>query len=553
MAGTEQTLSNDDATAEVLARWQTLIAEHEALRDTLREYVQQPHWPGVGPCISMLKTEAATVARLLAARARLQAAGSRQDDGKVKPEISKEEEAVGAKLAASNLSAREVAWGAIKKRSGLLALDRRFPKMIAGHLNDAKPAKLRGGGVRYSGGRTEGVFVNAVVDDGREWLRILTTTESQLLMEMAENGWEFEEREEADEDQDSNANNSDLDLDHVSIVSAAIDLMQAAQANRFRGAPPRVCILLSRISEGGRTGRTADLDVLLRLFRQRVQTVGSAAGVAVTVHSASSVAFTSLPPPLEVALKRLMPAITAIGGDGLSSTLNIDTSILIALASDITHGPVTVESWHPRQRVDEITRETEKPGDVLRRLLNDVLRGRRLVCTREAALAFRNMVRGMGQQTEKARAAVLVGDEEAGNGTYGHQNSHSLGLLSTYRGLSSYPDVIPDDLHLPITVVADDWDVVRILRAVDEESLPAAAAAVVHEMTAVLPTAVPTLAVFFYGWASHHATITTNMAAKNRIERLLEQFRTSPDEDGPAVWVCRSVRSLNGTNPRSQR
>lgn len=63
----------------------------------------------------------------------------------------------------------------------------------------------------------------------------------------------------------------------------------------------------------------------------------------------------------------------------------------------------------------------------------------------------------------------------------------------------------------------------------------------------------PTLAVFFYGWAMGYTTITTNLAARNRITRLLETYRLSSLEKVPLVWVCRTARSLNGTNPRDGR
>lgn len=510
----------ENQAAEVLARWHTLIVEYEAFRDALRDRTQQPHWPGVGPCIGTLRTEAATVERLLEARAQADRMASA---------------AVDAKLAASNLSARETAWATIKKCRGVLALDRRFPKGEA-----SRPRGCHGGGVHYSGGRTNGVFINAVVDDGHQWLRILTVTEAQLLMEMAESGWEWgADNADGEDDKDDG---TDID---VSIVRTTLDLIQAAQANRFRGAPPRLCILLSRIDEG----RSPDIDVLMRRLRQRASALGDTVGVAVAIHCANSPFHTAASPPLDVALIQLMPGNVGTPPPSSSSPpapLNIDTSILIALASDITHSCVATEPWHPQQRMAEIAQEQKQPGGVLRRLLGDVLSGHRLVCTREASQALHDMTQMMGQSSEKARAAVLVGKSDA---TKDEKDSR----LTQFRALSSYPDFIPDNFQLPIIIADEDWDTARIQRAVIDGSLPAAAGAVVHDMTSgIAPAAVPTLAVFFFGWAMRYTTITTNQAAKNRIERLLEQFRTSPDEDGPVVWVCRTVRSLNGTNPRRQ-
>ncbi|OAA66804.1 hypothetical protein SPI_01380 [Niveomyces insectorum RCEF 264] len=557
---TEPAHSDDyDAPASILARWDALIAEYEAFRDALRACVQQPQWPGVGPYVAMLKTEAAGAARLLL--------GGPPDGIQARPA-----DAV-VRAAASNLAAKEAMWRTIKKCQGVLALDRRFSPAREEDANadDGRRPRRRRRGPRVhgreSGSRTDGVFVNAVVDDGRAWLRVLPTTERQLLIEMAENGWPFggvEENEEEEEENEDDDNRLDDDLGGISLVRTARDLVRAADANRYQGAYPRVILLLSRIV----AGRDAEVDALLqRLQRILRDDAGSSSSSSSSVREDTNTSTDT----------QLMPLSAVVaGGAGnhrlLTPTLNVDTSILVALASDITHGtPIPPAPWHPRQRVDEMAHERAHPGAVLS-MLCGALCGRRLVCTREAAATFRAMVQSMGQASEQARAAVLVDGDGHGHG-HDHGNKGNVDdddvadrrRLATYRALSAYPALL-DGLRLPIAVLDEDWDLARIERAVDAGALPSVARPVARDMAGVGAsstaaktdtktdtTGVPTLAVFFYGWASGHTTVTTNHTAQTRIARLMERARSASGERGPTVWVCRKTRSLNGTQRESKR
>ncbi|ERS97441.1 hypothetical protein HMPREF1624_05608 [Sporothrix schenckii ATCC 58251] len=569
----------DDSPAGLVARWAVLIAEYEAFQEALRVGVQQLHWPGVRQYISMLHAEARQTKRL--------AAGAFEDE----PEKRRGE----MRLAVTTLAAKEGMWRVIKTCRGVMALDRRFPKPLpsltvaaaaaAGPPQEGTPERTKWVLASQqrrrrmydvsadSGSRTEGMFVNAVVDNGRSWMRVLTTTNAQLLVEMAENGWEWGLAE--GEDDGEQGDDALADISDMSLVILALGLIEAAHANCVRGAYPHIYILLTRMDETAEDDGTASqeeaekkkqecAEIARYLGKVRRGLTARAARLPpdidgcrlqIEIHSARDLRTTAQPPSdLQVALQRLLPDLS----NRLTPTLNIDTSILITLTSDITNSSVEVRDWHPWQRVDEITREAKRPGGVLRSLMEDALCGRRLVCTREAAQAFRVMVYDMAQPSEQERARVLLGEGDK-------SGVDRQTLVNRYRELSAYPDAIPDDLMLPVVVETRPWGLDTIMSVSGLQSrdatptlaqppcpspaLPAVASTIANEMNDTHPT----LSVFFYGWAMCYTTITTNLAARNRITRLLERHRTSSAEKDPLIWVCRTARSLNATNPRDGR
>ncbi|CAK7214376.1 hypothetical protein SBRCBS47491_002122 [Sporothrix bragantina] len=557
----------DDSPAGLMQRWTTLISEYEAFQEALRICVRQPYWPGVRPYISMLQTEARQSERLAE-----RAAQGEADNEKWRGEY---------RLAVTTLAAKEGMWRMIKTCRGVMALERRFLVTQMAEDDDkranAKSAPQNKGCSRSG---HDGIFVNAVVDNGREWLRVLTTTNAQLMVELAENGWEWGE-DDVDEDaaSDSEAQREARELEDImemSLVKTAMSLIEAARTNRCKGAYPRICIVLTRMDEvaDGEDDEARLQSVEIGRYLGKVRR-GLAAYIAaqlppdidgkplsVAIHSARAPRTVAQPPDnLEETLQRLLPELS----DRFTPTVNIDTSILISLASDITHSIVPKEDWHPPQRRDEMAREAKKPGDVLKTLMNVALRGRRLVCTQEAASAFRIMVHDMAQPSEGRRGDCLLGDVKGENG----ETLDRMTLVQRYRELSNYPQHIPDDLMLPIEVVDTAWSLEQIERVSQSSSksqssstssstssspppspcLPAVAYRVAQDMAIFNPT----LAVFFYGWAAGQTTITTNLVARNRIARLLERYRTSSHEQGPLVWVCRTARSLNGTNPANGR
>lgn len=575
-----EAIRNDPST--IMPRWAALVGEYEALRDALQDHTRQPHWPGVAPYIAMLKTEASLAEKAIK-QERLDAEATSDAGGSNNKDSSKISFAMSQ--AFTNIAARETMWRIVKTSpGGILALDRKFPKSAvkaaAVELSETSLRKGRRyrrwgsvGGMNANGSRSDGVFVNAVVDDGFEWLRVLTLTTQQLLVTMAENGWEWGEDSDDDLDEDGIHSGDEStesygvnkataralskleDIADIPLVETILDLVDVARENRSRGAYPHICVVLTRIDDESSVKGASEVARFLRVLRDGLTALASTFDhdidgnyLRATVHtSRSKRAVAQCPSDLSTALQSLMPDIS----NRLTPTLNIDTSILIALASDISHKPVEIRSWFPHQRVDEITHERKKPGQMLQSLC-DVMRGHKLVCTREAASAFRAMVRDMGQVSEKKRAALLVWgcDGEIGVATDKEPGPRDA-LVAQFRALTLHPTYVPDDLMLPITVIDEAWNTEHIKHVTANLSacrskMPAIACNVAQEMNA----SPPTLSVFFYGWSLGHTTITTNSTARNKITRLLEKHRTSSREANPHVWLSRPVRSLNGTNPR---
>ncbi|CAK7243486.1 MAG: hypothetical protein STHCBS139747_005011 [Sporothrix thermara] len=586
----------DDSPAGLIARWTTLIGEYEAFQELLRVRARQPCWPGVRPYINTLQIEARQSDKL----------GERAAQGEAETEAWRGQ----YRLAVTTLAAKEGMWRMIKTCRGIMGLDRRLSTMSKQQRKKGQQGQQsrqsqqsqqsqQGQRLATGGGRSEGekqsnldVFVNAVVDNGREWLRVLTPTNTHYMIELAENGWGWEEADADEEDTGKNDDDDELaDISEMSLVKTALELIKAAVVNRCKGAYPRICIVLTRIDEAvvddvelvdddeedkERQRAAVEIGRFLQKARRglaayttRMPPDIDGRRLRVEIHSARAPRTNARPPPgsLDETLHRMLPDLS----DRLTPTLNIDLSILISLTSDIAHDAVASEPWHPRERSDEIAREATQPGKALGELINNVLRGRRLVCTQEAAAAFRVMVHDMAQPSEKERARCLLvwGDVEDDSGD--PVAADRPALLSRFRALSRYADAIPDDLMLPIEVQDAAWDLDRIQTVCqpggqppqypeypDEElsssppqpCLPAVAYPIALDMTAA---ASPTLSVFMCGWAMGYTTITTNLMARNYILRRLERYRTSSYEPGPLVWVFRTARSLNGTNPKDGR
>jgi hypothetical protein len=87
----------------------------------------------------------------------------------------------------------------------------------------------------------------------------------------------------------------------------------------------------------------------------------------------------STPIPISEARHRMIPDPF----DGFSGTLNVDTTLLLALASDLSHDSVESKDWHHRMILHQI--QMEKENHLLPSVLWPACGSRKLVCTREAA------------------------------------------------------------------------------------------------------------------------------------------------------------------------
>ena len=85
-------------------------------------------------------------------------------------------------------------------------------------------------------------------------------------------------------------------------------------------------------------------------------------------------------PQVSVVLKQL----TADRFESFSEVLNIDCTILLAFASDLSHGRVEPEDWHNKAISRQI--EMENNEQLLPSSLLPACGSREMVCTREAAV-----------------------------------------------------------------------------------------------------------------------------------------------------------------------
>jgi len=518
---------------ELLDRYRTLIHEYEGLRDAFRNTgaMGSGEVTGLGPHITLLKGEAATTEDLR--QKSLQYALRNRFSLRPRDAAGDDEKRLRNKLMSSNLSAHEAHWGAVKKCHGITSLSKWVSTLSRSLRREPDRARRR----------KDNVLVNAVVSDGAEWLRVVTTTQQRLLFEMAESGWDFGNESETEEAPGAptpaprrgvqrhahrdpseivvgSDDDSDSGGDDISILRIAGGLVRAARCNPcdHNYARPRVHLLLTRIVEG----ECGDVDVLLR----RVRRLGHRHNVQLIVDCANSAFHLAEAPAFPACLPRLLPKDPV----HLTPTINVDTSVLVALASDISHGRVTAEPWQNKSHVLEIRNENDRPGVVLSTILSK-LAGRQLVCTREAAASLAKLVNIIGTPTERTRAALLLPRD----GTWDGEASTPISGL---RELSIHP--IPDDVRLPVRVLDEDWDMARIETAVRDGHLPPVALNVAPEMTK------PTVSVFSYGWVSGNMTITANGSAKRQIARLIDKYGMAEDERGPNIWAMETCRSLNG-------
>jgi Protein of unknown function (DUF1308) len=417
-------------------------------------------------------------------------------------------------LRSSNLPFHEAVWNATKNCSGVAALGKRFSvRRIA--PNESSKTKSRvihasqmKNADRLHRDKTYSAPVDIVADDGASWIKVSTITERRLLFEMAKEGWEDSDGESAeDSDVEDFAGKGRAGLD---LLKLAEDMKTAASTVRVRYRHPKIHIILPKIREG----RVAQIDGVIRDLRQ------TGASVQCGQSESRPVDFTSM-------LPQAHPALT--------STLNIDCTILLALISDISHfrshnlPPAPNGKFHSAI-MQQIASEEARP--LLETELLPVLKQRRLVCTEQAARRMREIVETMGTASEMARAHIILGESKY----YGKTN-----LATSLQELSDHK--IPANLHLPLEVVRFDADMVAVKSEI---------ALKVAEGLSVINRS-----VFLYGWGSGIVTVSSNRAVAKEIERRICEMLDdmSPrrqdevqwhDEFSPDIWLCEIARSLIG-------
>ena len=419
-------------------------------------------------------------------------------------------------LKSSNLPFHAAVWETAKSCSHVSALGKRFRSEP---LGSGPPAggRAAAGSNRQAPSR-DSAPVDIVAANGEEWIKVSTITERRLLFEIAETGWEegsqpSETMDEQTDDYNSDsrprasgaslfAESDDPDgalCDEIGLVKVARELVVIASANRVRRKAPQVRIVLTRIQEGV----SSNIDLVLARMRSAGAVVQCGGGQ---------------PPSATLeTFRKMLPSSDA----GISSSLNLDCTILLALISDISHCRLEPHSSHHSSVRQQILSE---PADgLLPSHLYPILRGRLLFTATQAARRMREIVNTLGTPSEKARAGILLGERA-------FAGSAAPELRPELVERSVHP--VPFDLQLPVSVVPENIPF-------DLSSLPPVALELARTMSSINKS------VFLLGWKEGWTTVTSNRGAVRSIETALAR-QSMEDQVSPSLWLCKTARSLLG-------
>lgn len=360
------------------------------------------------------------------------------------------------------------------------------------HYIDILSTRKQPRGKNGSGAANAAVTVDAIVDGGSTWVKVSLVTNNRLLFDLAKQGWASEgsDTDEASgEDAPAKSNLSDDD-DDIPIVKNARDLCRAAQSYRARTKTPVVHMILPRIQPG----KLKEVDGILERCR--------AAGAI--LHCGEDL---SPVPSIADAMHEM--AVDPIST--FSDTLNIDCTILLALVSDFSHAKVSKEPWFHKALHRQV--EIEGNENLLPSLLYPALKGKELVTTKEAAKRMREIVNTIGTPSEKARTAIMMGDDT---------EKSQAEVIKAMQEFSSIHEV-PAEWQLPIRAVEYNEEECQ-------KALPAIAETIGKDMTAINKS------VFLYGWSTGRTTITSNRVAVKQIDAELEKQEDLDESVWPKIW-----------------
>ncbi|KAJ0119187.1 hypothetical protein J7T55_013423 [Diaporthe amygdali] len=417
-----------------------------------------------------------------------------------------------SRLRFTNVPAIERNWDILKRCQDLVSIEQSIPKTPKVEVKENGGLivhRIRNGQASHGTGM---VFVHAVIDGGAEWLRIVNKDEKRVLLELAAGGWDWDsEEEDADHEDDSEL------FEDIPILRTAKELADTARKYWHDYHRPRIRILLNRIEEG----QSKEMDRVI----QKMRSV-SGDDITVTVDCADAPWISpQTSPDLDTALSKLVPIEDM---DRFGSTVILDTSVLIALISDISHNTVDVQPWHNQDCKAQI--QDEANGiNFLTAQAYPPLRGKRLVCTREAMEHFREITSTIASPTELERARVLCS-----------------GGPRDFQELSIHP--VPDDFMLPVQVLSEETDL-RAKDLVQAGKLPEIAIKAEKHLLSVPGNRTTHL----LGWCSGMTVVTSNRSLAKRLVRIIENSLERDYEDGPMIFTLPYNRALATKGPKKVR
>ncbi|KAG9230072.1 hypothetical protein BJ875DRAFT_473224 [Amylocarpus encephaloides] len=392
-------------------------------------------------------------------------------------------------LRSSNFLFYASVWSTAKACNGLTALSRRFywdPNQAMPNIN----GEISTRGTKH---RTWSAVADVVCQNGLEWVKVSSNTEKRIIWDLAKAGWVGDSESEDFEDDDYD--------DPQGILRQVESLVKAAKATRVRYRHPSIRLVLPRIS---RTPKAKEVDMVI----QKIRNLG------VTVQTAEDMAE-------ELPLSDRLHKLVADRIETFSEVLNIDCTVLLAFASDLSHGRVEPEDWH--NKMIQRQRKMEAEEQLLPCSLWPACKNKKMVCTREAAVRMQEIVNTIGTINEKERTDLLMNLNTDARLTTAQR-------LEEFQKLSDY--TIPPDWQLPIEVI--DVSVPGMLK-----QLPPVAEKIAESLSEI------NRSVTLYGWQSGQTTISSNRAVAKEVESMIEESRES-DEIGPDIWLCSTTRSLVG-------
>ncbi|KAJ5782480.1 hypothetical protein N7457_004254 [Penicillium paradoxum] len=514
---TESSRVSTTLSAQLNKECNDLISEIDAYQSLLVATLRNPQLVEVRQFRSNVASELRMLQKLGRQIEEAIGPGLRDGDGACarEPQDPDQENRLVHALRSSNLPFYQAVWSITKSCSGLVALGRRF--YWDGETKWTERAALQDDGSQPkkqpNKDKRKSVFVDIVADDGEEWVKVSTISESRLLFEMAKKGWECDSDDDEWSDgekgrvvlQNFDEDGNDDDDDELELIKLARDLRKASDATRVRYRRPRLRVVIPKIEEGS----VPEIDAILNQMRSY--------GVRVDCQG-------SLPMETRTGLAHLLPQPFK----NFTSTLNVDCTLLLALVSDLSHiKDIPISPHFHRAIVRQIEVEREKP--LLSSELWPAMEGRELLATTEAAVRFQEIVEIIGTETEKSRTRLLLGHSP-------YEQLDREAILQKFQELSDYQ--VPANWNLPIKVVESQ-------EVIDAAKAQGKLHPVVYEVEKGLSDI--NYSVFLYGWVTGLTTISSNRTIDKQIETTVENNRKENDDlEGPDVWICDTARSLVG-------
>jgi hypothetical protein len=320
-------------------------------------------------------------------------------------------------LRSSNLGYLEAVWKCARAQVGVRGICQSFG-FIDKEGREADRAS--GGGAKDRKGKKGSVSVDVVAENGLVWIKVSTITAERVVHSLAKGGWEDAEGE-------------------VGLVKCVRGLVKASRCFRVQYLHPSVLVWLPNLwldgggEEEGEPEEEEEEGVAVRGFLKAIMAEGArvqlGSGVilggeedptATTIEASTESTTTATSQSLQLPLAA---AVTATDTETLqemvkplittSTTINLDVTILLALVSDITHGPVPIqERFHPAiKRQLELESSGRRMGEEIYPLLHS----RALLTTATAKKRFVEIVDIVGSPSEKERMRmILEGQVEEG-------------------------------------------------------------------------------------------------------------------------------------------